>query len=769
MSRSSRLVFLCLALFLILWPLAVHKPGLPQNLKSDEAAYYLMALSLVHDRDLKCGLEDIHRLTYEFPYQAVENLILETDDGWKSAFFGKPYLYSALGAPWVAMFGADGLVAFNMALLVGAIGLGALYLRQYNSDSLALLYSAGFHLLSNGFAYVFWMHTEVLNMASVAACLFLAFTEPPRREAPGVAGRFVARFWNESTRPWFSGAALAVGTYNKPVLALLGLAPLWKFARGRGWRAGAAWVGGAVLAMAAICGVSVALTGHPTAYLGVARGGFKIEDFDRLPFTSSEVSAAASAAAGADDAAPPNAAAREEKVVGAQNDWGWIFKLPEIDRRTPRNLAYFLWGRHTGLVLYMPFAVLSTALFLFHARRSKERWALLGGLAAIAFFFLWFIPFNWHGGGGFIGNRYYVTAYPAFLYLATRIAPAWLPALGYAWGGLYLGQIFFTPFGAPVPQPTLQSHVRNAPFRLFPYEIDLGRQIPGYRGGAANDVWFTGRRDVFLPRRDEMWVEGGSPVEIWARSDRPIERPVFLVESEAPTNRVTIEIGGDRKVVTLDPDHRVSRVTMAPRAPSPATDWDGERFSHVYTYRMLVTATEKQVKSYRQAAQPESEESGFFVGVILTYLGTEAELAQDLYHVAWESGSVPPRIAAGDSVTLAGRLRNTSAVGWRPRGPTRVSLSYHWLDPAGKPIVWEGARTFLAGWVNPGATADVEISVTAPPAPGRYLLELDLVRERVTWFSARNPGSTYRVPVEIVAPAAPGAPPPAAAAGGSAR
>jgi hypothetical protein len=106
-----------------------------------------------------------------------------TDDGWQTVWFGKPYLISLFAAPAVAVFGADGFLGTNMALLMLSIWLGALYLRRFNPDGLALLFSAGFFLLSNAFAYVFWIHTEVLCMASVTACLYLAFT-PASLEAP---------------------------------------------------------------------------------------------------------------------------------------------------------------------------------------------------------------------------------------------------------------------------------------------------------------------------------------------------------------------------------------------------------------------------------------------------------------------------------------------------------------------------------------------------------------------------------------------------------
>ena len=40
------------------------------------------------------------------------------------------------------------------------------------------------------------------------------------------------------------------------------------------------------------------------------------------------------------------------------------------------NLGYFLIGRHTGLFVYMPFALVSLLLFLLPDRRDPSRWLL---------------------------------------------------------------------------------------------------------------------------------------------------------------------------------------------------------------------------------------------------------------------------------------------------------------------------------------------------------------------------------------------------------
>ncbi len=754
MSRTVRLTFASLALFFVLFPLTLQKPGLPQDLKSDEPAYYLMALSLIHDFDLRCEAKDIQRLMNEFPYLEANNLILMTDDDWKTVWFGKPYLVSLLAAPAVALFGADGFLATNMALLMLSIWLGALYLKRFNPDGLALLFSAGFFLLSNAFAYVFWIHTEVLCMASVTACLYLAFTPASIASPTGRWSRFLRAFWNAASRPAWSGMAIIAGAYNKPILALLGLPALYLAYRAERTRGAAKWLAGAAAAGIVVCGISIGFTGHPSAYLGVERSGVRVLDFTKmpdLPIARSEAFKKAMPEAG-----------------GPRNSWSWIFRLPEVDRRLPENALYFFLGRHTGLLLYAPFSGLCLLLFALYSRRSPERWGVLVALAGVALFFLTLIPFNWHGGGGFIGNRYFVNALPAVLFLVTRIAPAWSTIVGFALGGIFVGPILFTPFGAPVPYPTLQAHVRNTPFRFFPLERTLARQIPGYRGQIGNGIYFLGRRDVFSSVGESLWVVGGMPVEIWVKTDRPLARPVFQLETVIAPNRVTVALGKDRKDVHFESDKAPgnrSRITLDPGPPKEEIGDDG---SLTFSYKMWIGASTQAWRTEIVPMKPptaeeagelalpgalpwkEQQEVTFLVGAAVTYLGEESELEADVYHLAWVSGPAPADWGADRLVRISATVRNTSPAIWRARGATRVAIAYHWLDAAGQPLSFEGLRTVLPDDVAPGDSVDLELEVASPKKPGDYILELDALREQIAWFSARTPGSTLRLPVTVL-------------------
>lgn len=754
MSRTVRLTFAGLALFFVLFPLTLQKPGLPQDLKSDEPAYYLMALSLVHDFDLLCETKDIQRLTNEFPYNNANNLILMTDDDWKTVWFGKPYLISLLAAPAVALFGANGFLGTNMALLMLCVWLGALYLRRFNPDGLALLFSAGFFLLSNAFAYVFWIHTEVLCMASVTVCLYLAFTPASLAVPTGRGGRFLRAFWNAASRPAWSGAAIIAGAYNKPILALLGLPALYLAYRAERLRGAAKWLAGAAAAGVLVCGISIGFTGHPSAYLGVERSGVRVLDFTRMP-----------------DLPIARSEEYKEKVPeasGPRNSWSWIFRLPEVDWRLPENTGYFFVGRHTGLLLYAPFSGICLLLFALYGRRSPERWGVLAALAGVAFFFLTLIPFNWHGGGGFIGNRYFVNALPALLFLVTRIAPAWLSVAGFALGGIFVAPILFTPFGAPVPSPTLQAHVRNAPFRFFPYERTLARQIPGYRGQVGSGIYFFGRRDVLSSVGESLWAVGGKPVELWVHTDQPLTRPVFQVETTIAPNRVSIELGKDRKEIHFESGTapgNTTRITLVPGPPNRERADDGSRY---FAYKMWIEASAQTFRTEIVQAKPPTEEEAeelarpgaaprqefeevtFLVGAAVTYLGEEADLEADVYQLEWQGGKPPAEWRANRLVRVPATVRNASPATWPARGATRVALAYHWLDSAGQPLVFEGLRSALPGDVAPGASVEVVLEIATPRKPGDYILELDALREQLAWFSGKRPGSTLRFPITVL-------------------
>ncbi len=341
-----------------------------------------------------------------------------------------------------------------------------------------------------------------------------------------------------------------------------------------------------------------------------------------------------------DDSAPATGAAAAIAESPTGNSYRWLFRLPDTSpSEFALNVVYFLFGRHAGLLPYMPFAAVSVLLFLLHGRRSRPRWLLLASTAAVALFFLLQISWNWQGGGGFVGNRYFVNVYPAFLFLVTRIRPRALLPAGYALAGLFLTPIVLAPFGLPGPEPTLQMHVRGAPFRWLPLELTL-RNVPGYHRVPLGDFRMIGRRELFLPLGEPMWLFGAAPVELYLVADRPLPPLAFEVRSPAPHNRVTVELGGERHELDLGAGEG-QRVDFAPRHASAR--WT-IKTGTLYAYRMRIETSAGVPRTWERELPPDScpgwpwqpkEPDTFFVGAELLYLGSPAGLEAKVFGVQW--------------------------------------------------------------------------------------------------------------------------------------
>lgn len=102
-------------------------------------------------------------------------------------------------------------------------------------------------------------------------------------------------------------------------------------------------------------------------------------------------------------------------------------------------------------------------------------------------------------------------------------------------------------------------------------------------------------------------------------------------------------------------------------------------------------------------------------------------------------------------VPLHARLRfeNAGSAPWRSRGKEGIQLSYHWLDPLGNPIEWDGMRASLPRTVDPGDEIELDATVRTPRPPGGYRLAFDLVSEHRFWF--QEIGSTpLDLPVDVL-------------------
>jgi hypothetical protein len=107
---------------------------------------------------------------------------------------------------------------------------------------------------------------------------------------------------------------------------------------------------------------------------------------------------------------------------------------------------------------------------------------------------------------------------------------------------------------------------------------------------------------------------------------------------------------------------------------------------------------------------------------------------------------------AGLQQTLDVTVKNTSGSVWpaltRNDSRFRVRLGNHWFDESGKTFALDDGRSELPFDVKPGEQVLMQLAVRPPNKPGRYVLEIDMLQEKVTWFSQKG-SKTLRTKVRV--------------------
>jgi len=112
----------------------------------------------------------------------------------------------------------------------------------------------------------------------------------------------------------------------------------------------------------------------------------------------------------------------------------------------------------------------------------------------------------------------------------------------------------------------------------------------------------------------------------------------------------------------------------------------------------------------------------------------------------------PSTVTAGSTYSIRVRVKNQSDTTWpawiSASGTYPVYLGNHWRNRKGNLIVFDGGRANLPRHLQPSEEVEIELSVTSPPNPGSYILELDMVQELVSWFADKG-SVTTKAPVKV--------------------
>ena len=122
---------------------------------------------------------------------------------------------------------------------------------------------------------------------------------------------------------------------------------------------------------------------------------------------------------------------------------------------------------------------------------------------------------------------------------------------------------------------------------------------------------------------------------------------------------------------------------------------------------------------------------------------TNSPLPERAYKAELRLAEPLTTMKAGEKQTIKIRVKNASDTLWLVYGigvgvKYRVAVGDSWLDADGKLITSMDGRYGLPANLAPNADVEVPLLITAPSQAGKYILQLDMVQEGVTWFQDKG-------------------------------
>jgi hypothetical protein len=535
--------------------------------KGDEATYVALALSLAHDHDFSFDRTDLQRY-WQIYGDGPEGIFLKRG-AHDRIYFGKAFIYPLVVAPFVWLFGLNGMLLFHVLLLAAVCAAGYAFLAARSSRPAALVFSLGFVGASVVPLYAVWLTSEMFNFAAVFLAYFFWFYKEVAPAAVPAEGRWAAFLRGSSSD--YAGALLL----------------------GRRFVAGLL-VGLAFVAVTAGCfGVNAAITGQWNY-----QGGDRKTFYGTFPFQNA-------------DATFDN---RGISMTTNDADTENVIDTPHFWSQLRHNVWYFLMGRHAGFVPYY-FPGAAILLLWLAARRQQQAWHLfvLAAVGASVVILLIFLPYTWNGGGGPPGNRYFLSLYPALFFLTPALSSVG-PGLAIWVGGLaFVAQLLVNPFVASKSVWLMAEHglVRSLPVELtmisdLPINLDRTRSHLFY-GQSPTILLYLLDENAWPPEVGGIWVAGRARAEIVFRTDHPIDRATL--ELSAPiANRVRVSIGAAATTVALKPGVPATVTLSAP----------GVYAHHSYGYLLTVSTADGFVPELVDPKSTDPRYLGVFVKLAVT-------------------------------------------------------------------------------------------------------------------------------------------------------
>ena len=630
LGPGNAMVLALLAFFLSL-AVSIDFPRAALGFKGDEATYYSLTYRLARDWDMAFKREDLVRVWEEF--SAPEGIFLKRgsqlhmerrggfpyfgvvrtpDPAPDRLFYGKSYIYPLFAAPFVRAFGTSGFLVFHSLLLAlcGAAGYGFLAARG-SRPAAAAAFAAVFIFASIAPVYFFWLTPEFFNLTLVLLAIFVWAYK--LAESPAVYGGRLQRFLMSPASDFVAAIFLGLATFSKPthVLAAAPLFLLPLFQR-RWWRAillGACFT----VTVVALFLINVAATGEANYQGGDRKTFYSSSGF---PFANPTVTFENSGQRVATGSVPTEILFQRNTAIVL----AW-------------DVMYFLVGRYSGLVPYFFPGVLAVLLFL--ARRAaRQRWqwfvalAVTGGAVGL----LAYMPYTYSGGGGPVGNRYFLSFYPLFLFLVPPLRSVWPALIAVVIGALFIAKVTLNPFYSSFHPG---DHAKAGPLRMLPIERSLLNDLPVSADPARSRLRLAGTPPssfyfvddgAYVPEGDFFWVKGGRRADLLIRGPA-IETPDRgTLSKKIGTMRVEISNANVANDVVVSTGWHRASMSLAPGeervvelSPGPGVPYKPALFPMGYVYTISVSTTAGITPFLSDPASSDSRYLGARVRIVPLY------------------------------------------------------------------------------------------------------------------------------------------------------
>jgi hypothetical protein len=225
------------------------------------------------------------------------------------------------------------------------------------------------------------------------------------------------------------------------------------------------------------------------------------------------------------------------------------------------------------LAYFFP-ALVALCLFLLRGPRDRAGWLALVAVVASWLAYIWIIPDNWYGGGGTVGNRYFLALLPAFLFLVPPRRGSWVGLAALASAAVFLAPILWSPVRHSLAPG---AHAMRPAFRALPAELTMLNDLSafsepwrkkrpfGFTGDASRhadpDAYFlyftdggTWGCEDWGGRRG-FWLRGGASAEVVLRAFdlAPVERIVLRIRGGPRGDQVSARLGWRSVRVSVGP------------------------------------------------------------------------------------------------------------------------------------------------------------------------------------------------------------------------